>query len=64
MVWGTYWILRIEGDYQYSLVGTPDRQYLWVLSRQPIGDAAVIDRLLAYAQTLGFDAAAVQRTGR
>ncbi len=54
MVWGDYWILRLEGDYQYSLVGTPDRKYLWVLSRDQNADDFVVNELLDYARTLDF----------
>lgn len=53
--WGDYWIMRVEGDYEYSLVGTPDRKYLWVLSRQQQADPMVVQRLLDYAETQGFD---------
>ena len=62
MVWGDYWILRLDGDYRHSLVGTPDRQYLWVLSRDRQADQTVIDSLLRHAQTLGFPIAEVVKT--
>ncbi len=35
MVWGDYWIINLAPDYSYSVVGTPDRKYLWILSRKP-----------------------------
>lgn len=54
-VWGNYWIIKLEGDYQYSLVGTPDREYLWVLSRDKKADPVKVDALLTHARTLGFD---------
>jgi apolipoprotein D and lipocalin family protein len=54
MVWGDYWIVKLHGDYQYSLVGTPDRKYLWVLSRDKRADKAVVNELLGYARALGF----------
>lgn len=59
MVWGDYWIMKLEGDYQYSLVGTPDRKYLWVLSRDKRADRATVTQLLDYARTQGFDTDAV-----
>lgn len=54
-VWGDYWIMRVVGDYEYSLVGTPDRKYLWILSRAAQGDPAIIQDLLEYAAEQGFD---------
>lgn len=53
--WGDYWILKLDRDYQVSLVGTPDRQYLWLLSRTPLLDEATLASELEYARTLGFD---------
>ena len=61
-VWGDYWIIRLEGDYQYSLVGTPDRQYLWVLSRDKNADASRVAALLEHARSLGFPVDDVIRT--
>lgn len=55
MVWGDYWIMRIEGDYDYSLVGTPDRKYLWVLSRTKQADPSVVEALLQFAEEQDFD---------
>ena len=61
MVWGDYWIMRLEGDYDYSLVGTPDRKYLWVLSRQQQADPNVVEALLQYSEKQDFDISTVIR---
>jgi len=63
IVWGDYWILKLDRDYQVALVGTPNREYLWVLSRVPQLDAATLDAELEYARTLGFDVDKVIRAG-
>lgn len=34
-VWGDYWIIGLADDYSHAVVGTPDRSYLWILSRTP-----------------------------
>jgi len=59
---GDYWIIDLDHDYQWALVGTPDRKYLWILSRTPELSADVYARLLARAKSLGFDISRVQRT--
>lgn len=33
--WGDYWIIGLDEDYRWAVVGTPDRKYGWVLARQP-----------------------------
>ncbi len=63
LVWGDYWILKLDREYQVALVGTPDREYLWVLSRVPMLDEGAISTELEYARTLGFDVDKVLRTG-
>ncbi len=30
---GDYWIIELDEDYRYAVVGEPDRDYLWILSR-------------------------------
>ena len=62
MVWGDYWIIKLQGDYEYSLVGTPDRKYLWVLSREKRADSSELDQLLNYARSLRFPVDQVVRT--
>ena len=62
MVWGDYWIMQLDADYQTALVGTPNRKYLWVLSRAPQLEPARLQALLDYARETGFDTAAVVRT--
>lgn len=53
-VWGDYWVIALAPDYQWSLVGSPDRRYLWILARTPkLGDDQV-RRLLENAKALGF----------
>lgn len=62
LVWGDYWIMQLDAGYQTALVGTPNRKYLWVLSRTPQADPARVQQLLDYAREAGFDTAAVART--
>ncbi len=51
---GDYWVLRIDPDYQISLVGDPDRKYLWLLSRTPTLPAEVIADYLNSAKGMGY----------
>lgn len=63
MVWADYWVLDLTEGFGAALVGTPDRRYLWVLSREPQLEQATYDRLLGTAAAQGFDIARVMRTG-
>ncbi|HET9013099.1 MAG TPA: lipocalin family protein [Gemmatimonadaceae bacterium] len=61
-VWADYWVLDLTEGFQAALVGSPDRRYLWVLSREPQLDQVTYARLLGTAAAQGFDTARVQRT--
>lgn len=50
-----YWVLRIDSDYRVALVGTPDREHLWLLAREPQISAAVEAEHLQAAHDQGFD---------
>jgi apolipoprotein D and lipocalin family protein len=62
LVWGDYWVLHLEPDYSLALVGSPDRQFLWVLSRSQAIDKAKLDMLLGKAREQGFAAEKVVNT--
>jgi apolipoprotein D and lipocalin family protein len=33
--WGDYWIIGLDENYEWAIVGTPGRKYGWILSRTP-----------------------------
>ncbi len=33
LFWGDYWIIGLDKDYRYAVVGTPSRKFGWILSR-------------------------------
>lgn len=52
---GDYWILLLDEAYSISLVGTPNRRALWLLSRTRHPEPALRDGYLAHAEALGYD---------
>lgn len=61
MVWGDYWVIGLAPDYSWAVVGTPDRKYLWILSRTPAMAPAQMDAAIAVARAQGFDTGALIR---
>jgi apolipoprotein D and lipocalin family protein len=43
---GDYWIIDLDENYEYAVVGHPGRNYLWILSRSPQMDEASYKRIL------------------
>jgi apolipoprotein D and lipocalin family protein len=52
---GDYWIIDLGKEYEYAVVGHPDRTYLWVLSRTKTMDAEVYEKILERLEEKGYD---------
>ncbi len=52
--WGRYWVIQLADDGRYAVVSEPTREYLWVLSRQPILTAADESAIRSKLLTQGF----------
>lgn len=50
-----YWIIGLDPDYRWAVVGTPDRNSLWVLSRTPLLPKEQLDMALRSAAEQGYD---------
>ncbi len=59
---GKYWIIDLDSNYTYAVVGHPNREYLWILSRTPKMDEKVYQEILERVKAKGFDLAKLQRT--
>ena len=55
LVWGDYWIIELDAEYQWVVVSEPRREYLWILSRTPQMPAATYQALLSKLDKQGFD---------
>ena len=62
MVWGAYWVLDLDADYQLAAVGDPSKSYLWILSRTPQVSADRYDALLQRLNVMGFDITKLEKT--
>jgi apolipoprotein D and lipocalin family protein len=60
--WGAYWIIGLDADYQWAIVGHPSRKYLWILSRTPQIDDALYGALLQLIADKGYDLARIMKT--
>ena len=52
---GSYWVIALDPDYRWAIVGEPGRRYLWILSRTPALPDATIADLLARIRAHGYD---------
>jgi apolipoprotein D and lipocalin family protein len=58
---GNYWIMELDKDYRYVLVGDPSVKYLWILAREKTMDEKTYSMLLQKAIDNGYDVTSIIR---
>jgi apolipoprotein D and lipocalin family protein len=58
--WGDYWILGLDPEYRWAIVGTPNRKYGWILGRTPTLDEETMETLFAILERNGYERAAFE----
>ena len=53
--WGDYWIIGLDENYQWAIVGTPNRKYGWVLSRTPQLSKETMDEIFEILKDQGYN---------
>jgi apolipoprotein D and lipocalin family protein len=59
---GNYWIMDLDPEYRWVVVGEPGRDYLWILSREPRMEEAVYIQLVERARQQGFETGRLLKT--
>lgn len=52
---GSYWIIDLDPEYRWAVVGEPSRKYLWILAREPSLPKDVLDGILSRLPDKGYD---------
>ncbi|MGL4233959.1 MAG: lipocalin family protein, partial [Casimicrobium sp.] len=53
---GDYWVIELDPDYRWVVVGHPTRKYGWVLSRTPSLPNATLAEIIGRIKAQGYDA--------
>jgi apolipoprotein D and lipocalin family protein len=53
---GDYWVIALDPNYQWAVVGHPTRKYGWVLSRTPTQPVPVLAEIVGRIKAQGYDA--------
>lgn len=61
---GSYWIIDLDPEYQWAVVGEPGRDYLWILSRQPKMEESLYAAITGRARQQGYDVTRLMRTSQ
>jgi len=52
---GNYWVIGLDDDYRWAVVGDPKRRYLWILSRTPVLGKEDMEKAQRVARNQGYD---------
>jgi len=44
--YGNYWVLMLDEEYKYVVIGEPTREYFWILSRTKVLDENIKKKIL------------------
>lgn len=59
---GDYWVIGLDVDYKWAVVGHPGRKYLWILSRAPQMDEELYRRILELVRARGYELGGIKKT--
>jgi apolipoprotein D and lipocalin family protein len=59
---GDYWVIALDKDYQWVVVGSPNRKYLWILARTPSIKDSLYSELTKMAELQFFDLTKLNKT--
>jgi apolipoprotein D and lipocalin family protein len=60
LAWHEHWVIGLDRDYRWAMVGQPRRRQLWILSREARMDYDALEDLKATAQGMGYDLASLR----
>ena len=58
---GDYYIMELDDNYQFVLVGSPSRDYLWILARNKTLEDSIYNMLTETARIHGFNVGNLER---
>ncbi len=53
--YGDYYVMELDEDYQWAVIGSSSDKYLWILSRSPQMDEKIYSGILENLKNRGYD---------
>ena len=58
--WGDYWIIGLDENYEWAVIGTPGRKYGWILSRTPTLPNETMQEIFDILKSQNYDPASFE----
>jgi apolipoprotein D and lipocalin family protein len=62
--WGDYWIVGLDPNYRWAVVGAPNRKYGWILARSKTLDANSLETISAIIESNGYQRGSFRMDGQ
>ena len=59
---GDYWVMELGENYEYAVVGTPNRKFLWILGRNSVMATGRYQEILKRVAAQNYDISRVRVT--
>lgn len=53
--WADYWVIEVDSNYRWAVIGNPARKHLWILARDTSMDRALLQTLKEHSRQRGYD---------
>ena len=50
-----YWVIDLDENFNYAVIGEPDKENFWILSRKPIMEKGLLAKIIAQSKMKGYD---------
>ena len=50
-----YWVIDLEENYNYAVIGEPDKENFWILSRKPIMEKGLLTKIIEKTKMKGYE---------
>lgn len=55
VTWADYWVIEVDPNYQWAVIGSPGRKHLWILARKASMDHTLFQTLKERSRQRGYD---------
>jgi len=62
LIRGDLWVIGLDPEYRWALMGTPSRRRLWLIARTTRLDPSDYERAMTIASAQGYDASRIRTT--
>ena len=50
-----YWVIDLEENFNYAVIGEPDKENFWILSRKPFMEKGLLAKIISQSKMKGYD---------